>query len=404
MPDRQRHGRLSEVSDGLSAPWSPEPEPGRDSEVEPERDPEVEPEPRPEAPPPTGRRRASGPAELSEDGPVAGELDAAGSRGPGGRRRRAVGPLEPEFGDAESGAPATVPDAGDVPVSGDAGSAAPATVPVSGDAGSPAPATIPVPGERFRQDDPVPGTAEPSGPAWKLAVRQGRESDRADRADNADNPGQADRAAYADHADPTADTTLLSLPALQRATAASTDANSGPDTAQAATNEVETDTEADPDAGIETDAETDTKPIRSRSSRPTFLRYRRRIAVAAAGVVALGVLLALPPVRAQLRDSFTRLPQPYTALYFTSPPQVDGTVLTVPVSVHAVDTGTDAYTVRVWTVDAQGHVDYSVSAALKWDGRALSTVVSMPVNPQAAYVWVSLDGSGQTLHYKIAVV
>ena len=122
-----------------------------------------------------------------------------------------------------------------------------------------------------------------------------------------------------------------------------------------------------------------------------------------AGIVVLAALLALPPVQAQLRDSFTRLPQPYTALYFTSPPQVDGTVLTVPVSVHAVDTRTDTFSVRVWTVDAAGKVDDSRTADLAWDGQAMSAVVSMPVNPAADYVWVSLGGSDETLHYKIAV-
>ena len=33
----------------------------------------------------------------------------------------------------------------------------------------------------------------------------------------------------------------------------------------------------------------------------------------------------------------------------------------------------------------------------------MSAVVSMPVNPAAEYVWVSLGGSDETLHYKIAV-
>ncbi|WP_194924099.1 hypothetical protein [Catenulispora pinisilvae] len=169
---------------------------------------------------------------------------------------------------------------------------------------------------------------------------------------------------------------------------------------------------ADPNTGPDTGPNANTIPVpyldaespRSSSAiRSLLTRQRRRLTMSAAGVAAVGVLLALPPIRTELRNSFTRLPQPYTALYFTSPPRVDSTVLTVPVSVHAVDTSTDAYSVRVWTVDAKGRVDDSQSADLKWDGQALSAVVSMPVNPQADYVWVSLTGSDETLHYKIAV-
>ncbi|NUR62055.1 MAG: hypothetical protein HOV87_25845 [Catenulispora sp.] len=178
-----------------------------------------------------------------------------------------------------------------------------------------------------------------------------------------------------------------------------------PSAAQSAPSAQSAPADSGPDAVL--DAETSAafvpdEPIRSRSA-VGVPRRRRRLAVGAAGVAAIAALLALPPVRAELRDSFTRTPQPYTALYFTSRPQVDGTVLTVPVSVHAVDTGTDAYSVRVWTVDAKGAVDDSHTADLTWDGQALSTIVSMPVNPAAEYVWVSLTGSDQTLHYKIAV-
>ncbi|NUP49715.1 MAG: hypothetical protein HOW97_20755 [Catenulispora sp.] len=209
---------------------------------------------------------------------------------------------------------------------------------------------------------------EPDRPAWQLAAMQGREPS---------------------HADPMADTTLLRPVTLPLPAEEPVDLVTGL---------------ADLDVDVDVDADADVdEPTGSRSVSSLLLRQRRRLAVGAAGVAAVAALLALPPVRAQLRDSFTRLPQPYTALYFTSPPQVDGTVLTVPVSVHAVETGTRDYNVRVWTVDSAGHVDDSQNAGLKWDGQALSTVVSMPVNPAAEFVWVSLDGSDQTLHYKIAV-
>jgi len=158
------------------------------------------------------------------------------------------------------------------------------------------------------------------------------------------------------------------------------------------------------DAGTVTGAGAGTGgPTPPWSVRSFVDRHRRRLTILAAGIAAVGILLALPPVRTQLRNSFVKKPQPYTALYFTTPPQVDGTILTVPVGVRAVDTGTASYNVRVWTVDAQGRVDASRTADLRWDGQALSTVVSMPVNPAADYVWVSLGGSTETLHYKIAV-
>ncbi|MEY9930864.1 hypothetical protein ABH926_005511 [Catenulispora sp. GP43] len=192
-----------------------------------------------------------------------------------------------------------------------------------------------------------------------------------------------------DRPDPMADTTLLSRVTLPRPTAEPAAPGSGPDS------ESQPDREPQPDAGA--------GPTPPLSVRALVERHRRRLTISAGGLAAVCVLLALPPVRSELRDSFTRLPQPYTALYFTTPPQVDGTVLTVPVSVHAVDTSTNAYSVRVWTVDAQGRVDDSRTADLTWDGQAMSTVVSMPVNPAAQNVWVSLKGSDETLHYKIAV-
>ena len=230
---------------------------------------------------------------------------------------------------------------------------------------------------------PAPGRPEPDRPAWELAVMQGRE---------------------AALSDPMADTTLLRPVTLPLPTTEPVAADVAFEMADAY---ADADLDAGPDADPDADPDTHPEAVRSRSGRSPLVQRvlgrRRRLAVSLAGVAALAALLALPPVRAELRDSFTRKPQPYTALYFTSRPQVDGTVLTVPVSVHAVDTGTDAYSVHVWTVDAKGQVDDSHLADLAWDGQAMSTVVSMPVNPAAEFVWVALVGTDQILHYKIAV-
>lgn len=327
MPDRQRHGRLSELFAGLFAARSAKP------------------------PAAAGRHRGAAPAGA---GMAAEQRGVAGYRNLGDDPRRTMHPYEP-----------FAPDAG----SGD-------RTPAAGPSGP------------LWPDDPSAVTMELSRAAWQPSDPQDRPADRPD---------------------PTADTTLLRRvvpprPAAGPASPASA-ADSGLNAGVGVDADADVDVEAEAEAAAEAAAAAGPPrgPLRSWSARSLFERHRRRLAVGAAGVAALAALLALPPVRAQLRDSFTKLPKPYTALYFKTPPQVDGTVLTVPVSVHAVDTGTSTYSVRVWTVDAQGRVDDNRTADLTWDGQALSAVVSMPVNPAATYVWVSLSGSTETLHYKIAV-
>jgi hypothetical protein len=348
MPDdRQRHSRLSEVFARLFAARSPK------------------------SPASAGRHRGAAPAGPAGSGPGkgagtgTGQRDIAGSSDLGAGHRITARLHEPLSSDAISGDQA--PAAG--------------------------------PGGPLWPEDPSATTMELSRSAWELSDPRGREADRPD---------------------PMADTTLLSRVTLARPTVEPAEAGSGPDSGLDADSDAATDADTDTDtddvdtddAGTvaddadDTDADADAddpEPTPPWSVRSLLERHRRRLKIAAAGVAAVGILLALPPVRTQLRDSFTRLPQPYTALYFTAPPQVDGTVLTVPVSVHAVDTGAATFSVRVWTVDSKGQVENSKTADLKWDGQALSAVVSMPVNPQAAYVWAALSGSNETLHYKIAV-
>ena len=133
-------------------------------------------------------------------------------------------------------------------------------------------------------------------------------------------------------------------------------------------------------------------------------RNRRNLFIgcAVALVVILAAALALPPVHTVLKQSFTRVPQPYTALYFTTDPTIDGAVLSVPITVYGVDTGINAYGVRVWTVTASGVVDATKKATVTADKNGnWATVVTLSVAPTASTVWVSLDGTNQTLHYRI---
>jgi hypothetical protein len=137
-----------------------------------------------------------------------------------------------------------------------------------------------------------------------------------------------------------------------------------------------------------------------RSSART--RWRRNSLIGGLVVAALAVTLALPPVQTVLRQSFTRLPSPYTALYFTSDPTVDGVALSVPITLEPVDAGSTSYGVRVWTVSASGAVNADTRSKITADKKGVwSTVVRLTIAPTAAVVWVSLDGTAQTLHYRI---
>jgi hypothetical protein len=136
------------------------------------------------------------------------------------------------------------------------------------------------------------------------------------------------------------------------------------------------------------------KPVRS-----TRLKYA---AVGVLVAVAVAASVTLPSVKTVLKQSFTRLPQPYAALYFTSDPTLDGAALTVPISVQPTDEGVRSYTVRVWTVTAAGTVDPDATAATVSPKNGVwATVVTLTIAPTAAVVWVALDGTQQTLHYRI---
>ena len=133
-----------------------------------------------------------------------------------------------------------------------------------------------------------------------------------------------------------------------------------------------------------------------------------RRALLPVGAVALLLVLALgawsvPSVRTVLRQSFTRIPTPYTELYFTSPPVIDGNAVTVPVTVTDHGTGTAVYQVRVELETDRGKVLRSATAPLKpRDGVAVPIVLHLSSAGGMTVVKVTLPGHAESLHYRIA--
>jgi hypothetical protein len=153
-----------------------------------------------------------------------------------------------------------------------------------------------------------------------------------------------------------------------------------------------------------------TGPTRSRAAtrkagaeaRRRRTRTSRTAAAAVLALLALAALLLVPGVRTVLRQSFTRLPQQSVAISFTENPDIHGAVLEVPVTVRGVNTGLHTYGVKVWTENAAGKVDASTTASISTVRGVTAGVVSLPIADDAAEVWVSLDGTTQMLHFRIA--
>lgn len=131
-------------------------------------------------------------------------------------------------------------------------------------------------------------------------------------------------------------------------------------------------------------------------------RTTRALGATVAVLLALCALLLVPEVRTVLRQSFTHLPQQSTAIYFTENPRISGTVIEVPLTVRGVNTGVHSYGVKVWTENAAGKVDSSKTASIGTAHGVTAGVVTLPVGDDDAEVWVSLDGTAQVLHYRIA--
>jgi hypothetical protein len=154
------------------------------------------------------------------------------------------------------------------------------------------------------------------------------------------------------------------------------------------------------------DGDTELIPRLPRDSPREPDRPRRRIAP---GVAVLAVVLlialgvgSLPSVRGVLRQSFTRMPTPYTELYFTGDPVVDGFVLRVPVAINAHVTTKTSYSLRAWLVDGTGAAGPATTSRVTSSGGVTRTVVQAQITPGAEVVWIDLVGQGQQLHFRIA--
>lgn len=132
---------------------------------------------------------------------------------------------------------------------------------------------------------------------------------------------------------------------------------------------------------------------------------RRRVrAVLGAVVLAaiVGTICSLGPVRAILRQSFTRTGSPTTEFYLNGSPWVSGEYLEVPLGVieqNGPSAGT--FKVRLWTVDGAGRTVSAVTVALPYrDGQGAQNL-SVQVPATAQIVWAQIVGTTLSLHYRI---
>ena len=123
----------------------------------------------------------------------------------------------------------------------------------------------------------------------------------------------------------------------------------------------------EPESETEPESEAESEPVRSRgggargAEREARQRYRSKrrrvlIGIATACVVILGLygVSQVPAVNTVLRQSFTQLPAPYTEMYFSGTPTVNGILLEAPVTVINHATTADSFVLKVWMTNAAG--------------------------------------------------
>jgi hypothetical protein len=158
------------------------------------------------------------------------------------------------------------------------------------------------------------------------------------------------------------------------------------------------------------------EPVRTRGGRRSAghggrrrvpAKRRRMLIGAVVAAVLVGVLAfigTLPSVRTILSQSFTRLPTPYTEMYFSATPTVNGILLSVPVTIVSHATGEKSFVLRVWMTNAAGQTEAATSITVTPKYGEATTVVKVAIEMPAdgQVLWINLAGQQQTLHYRVA--
>ncbi|MFJ3640250.1 hypothetical protein ACIPRD_10910 [Streptomyces sp. NPDC090108] len=165
-------------------------------------------------------------------------------------------------------------------------------------------------------------------------------------------------------------------------------------------------------------------PGRPAGSAPEPRRHRRapakgrtrtrrapgRILAFAAALCALALAAcAVPGVRHQLRASFTRLPSPYTELYFAGEPSLSHGEITAPVTLVAHGGSPGRYRLRTWVTTAGGRVTGSRTDTVAPRRTETPTTLTarLPAGGRAHkesgafVVHVALVGQTQSLHFTL---
>jgi hypothetical protein len=133
-------------------------------------------------------------------------------------------------------------------------------------------------------------------------------------------------------------------------------------------------------------------------------RTRARLIISASALViglATWAVWEIPAKGTLLRQSFTRLPDRYTELYFSSPPTVNSGIVTVPIAL--IDHGDHSMLqLRTLVRDGSGRVTSQITTAVQPHRDVPVTfAVHLPEAAGQSQVQVDLLDHPQTLHYRL---